>query len=462
MCSIDYNRGWTNIDHLIIILKDCKKKKDYPHLKSLFLMIPYYRDIIMGKGERDISYRIIYAWYQVFPVLALKAIHLLFFARFGTSIPIGSWCDVKYFCLLIEKISPLGLYDPLISVVVSIANRQLYIDLSSIDDCISNVCISNVSKWIPRESHHSDLFSIFVRDWFSLHYIDSAKKKLYRQIISRLSCINSGILSSGNLSIKAKTKMFMCDFVRSAIRCIHLDPMSEDVISINHKWNHMLRTFTNGPSGLPLVDIDISLSDEQLFNALGFACFIAQKMGLKRILLAGPSLLCVDISSCRGFVSIIALLWSHCELRGKSNLTSALYSIESGFDYDLSLRLFIFSNNFDVKSDNITLLQNIEVIFWNLSPSIQYAPFGSPAPDSARNEWSAIAGGTVTFHIEHVKRCNNDLSTIDIDNIIYMSGYSPNLMTPFLSFEKFSLEHLLHNQYPEWVDYFDLFIQNVM
>ena len=422
-----YNRGYTN--ELLDILIYHKKTKyiSSSDLRTLFLMIPYCRDIILGKGERDITYRMIYTWYQVFPVIALKAIHLLFPMRNGFP-PIGSWCDVKYFCLFIEKISPLGLYDPLIAVVVSIANRQLYIDLCLIDKCPIDKCpidnsISNVCKWIPRESHHSELFSIFVRDWFSLHYVDSGKKKLYRQIISRLSCLNNNDILTIDKPIDkpfVNSTRFIGEYVRSAIRCISID---SDVPYINENWNRMLRTFSVGPSGLPIVDIDISLSDEQLFHSLGFACLIAQKMGLKRILLAGPSLLCVDISDCDGFVSIISLLWSHCEIRGKSNLTLALSSIESGLDPDLSLRLFIFSNKFDY--DLSILVKKREIVLWNIST------FSTSVSD-------------------------------DEEAFIYMSGYSPNLMRPFFTSDKFSFERLLYTQYPEWVDYFDLFIENVL
>ena len=395
-------------------------EKIYSPLRTLFLMIPYCRDIILGKGERDITYHMIYTWYQVFPVLALKAIYLLFPMRNGFP-PIGSWCDVKYFCLFIEKISPLGLYDPLITVIVSIANRQLYADLLYIDGCSIDKSISNVSKWIPRESHHSELFSIFVRNWFSLHYVDSGKKKLYRQIISRLSSYSISYLDRPSVT------RFIGEYVRSALRCISFDHLHADVISINQQWNRLLLTFSVGPSGLAIVDIDISLSDEQLFHSLGFACFISEKMGLKRILLAGPSLVCVDISECDGFVSIISLLWSHCEIRGKSNVNVALSSIESGLDPDLSLRLFIFSNKFDFDwSMSFFTKQKREVVLWNLSP---------------------------TFSIpDHEK----------VDHFIYMSGYSLNLMTPFFSFDNFSLESLLHTQYPEWVDYFDLFIHNIV
>ena len=77
-----FNREWKAVDELIFCLRSYKRKmKDeqtIERLRTLFLMIPYCRDIYRGKGERDLSYRMIYAWYQVFPILTLKALHLWF------------------------------------------------------------------------------------------------------------------------------------------------------------------------------------------------------------------------------------------------------------------------------------------------------------------------------------------------------------------------------------------------
>ena len=101
----NFNRGWNNIDGFIKELQSYKNKSAYEYIKLPFLFIAYCRDIVRGKGERDLSYKLIYAFYQVFPILALKALHLLFLPREGIP-PVGSWGDLKYFCLCIEKISP--------------------------------------------------------------------------------------------------------------------------------------------------------------------------------------------------------------------------------------------------------------------------------------------------------------------------------------------------------------------
>jgi hypothetical protein len=77
-------------------LRSYKKNNDMARLKDFFVSIANCRDIYNGMGQRDLSYRMIYDLYQVFPVLAIKALYL----TVGTVV--GSWCDVKYFCLFIR------------------------------------------------------------------------------------------------------------------------------------------------------------------------------------------------------------------------------------------------------------------------------------------------------------------------------------------------------------------------
>ena len=172
------NRGWTDMDDFVRILrrlkKDLRNNKEgsVNDLRILYLMIPYCRDGIRGKGERDVSYRMIYAFYQVFPVLAIKAVHLLFRVRDGLPM-VGSWCDIKYFCIFVLRHSPLGSGDPLIAIMASIANK--------------NIDNTEVAKWIPRECRHPYLFSVFARDFFNIapgKVFSSVKKGLYRKRVS--------------------------------------------------------------------------------------------------------------------------------------------------------------------------------------------------------------------------------------------------------------------------------------
>lgn len=390
-----FNRGWTAVDDFIILLRRIKRKGLTSDLRTLYLMIPYCRDVFRGKGERDLSYRLIYAFYQVFPILAIKAIHLLFRVREGLPM-VGSWCDIKYFCVFIERNSPWGAKDPLIAIMASIANRN--IDVSA--------------KWIPRESHHPDLFSVFARDFTKSHkgILSSVKKGLYRKRVS------------SSPSSVGFSYWFMGKYVREAL---HLGTPTCEVLE--SRWRRLLKTFPHYKThGLPIVDLDINIPDDVLFNSIGFACLIAEKMGLKRIMLAGVVPIWIDVSRCDGFVGMVRVLWSHCEGRGVSRLGDAIDLVERGFEFifDRSLIVFIFSERFSFDRHSILSGKCIPV-FWNLG-----------IPD--------------------------DLYMDSDNNFIYMSGYASGLLMPFFDeicvdgFYKYVLEG-----YCEWCEYFDLFVSNI-
>ena len=48
-----------------------------PYLILLYKMIAQTRDIVYGKGERKLTYMMIYIWYKFYPTLAIYAIHRL-------------------------------------------------------------------------------------------------------------------------------------------------------------------------------------------------------------------------------------------------------------------------------------------------------------------------------------------------------------------------------------------------
>ena len=406
------NRGWMAMDSYIQLLRRCKYdiSKGAAELKTLYLMIPYCRDVIRGKGERDVAYRMIYAFYQVFPVLAIKALHLLFRVRDGLPM-VGSWCDIKYFCLFVERISPLGAADPLIAIMASIANK--------------NIDASCVAKWIPRECHHPELFSVFVRDFFHIssgRVFSSVKKGLYRKRIS-------GPKGPSNPS----GTWFMGKYVREALRLIK---GGEPVEAIEGRWRRLLKAFPCcNMYGLPVVDLDIGIPDDVLFHSIGFACFIAEKMGLKRIMLAGVVPTWVDVCRCSGFVEMVRVLWSYCHGRGVSRLGEAVELVEGGFKYvfDGSLIVFIFSERFSFDWRSLILCSRCVPVFWNMGNT-----FEIPVDLYVGPEEEAV-------------------------NFIYMSGYASGLLMPFFSLETRFCEFYMCilESYSEWVSYFDLFISNI-
>jgi hypothetical protein len=149
-------------------------------LEQLCCIIAYVRDIRYGKGERNLTYMMIFVLHQYFPVLALYLVQEIT----GYNKPsYGSWKDIPRLCEYIRNESEKKESDGFILSLIEMANRQLKRDLS-------NTPISNVAKWIPREKSKYGRwqFDIFTKSFFGLDIppTDGQRKK-YRKIISILN-----------------------------------------------------------------------------------------------------------------------------------------------------------------------------------------------------------------------------------------------------------------------------------
>ena len=131
----------------------------------LYKLIAYTRDIFVGKGERDLTYMMIYIWYKQFPILA---IHIL---QQTTKPLFGCWKDIKYFCNYVRENSPEKHKDPIIETCINILNQQLIKDLGE-SESESESEKSNVSKWIPREKSKKFgwLFHKCAMQWSKIMY----------------------------------------------------------------------------------------------------------------------------------------------------------------------------------------------------------------------------------------------------------------------------------------------------
>ena len=64
--------------------------------------------------------------------------------------------------------------------------------------------------------------------------------------------------------------------------------INELIFWIDHEWKIFMKTFPMGVhTGIAMVDLNLSISREALYNSVGFACLIAMKMNTNRILLSG-------------------------------------------------------------------------------------------------------------------------------------------------------------------------------
>lgn len=363
-------------------------------LRTLYSMIGYTRDIYSGRGERDLSYMMISVWYQYFPVLAIYAFSRFVFSKDSNN-SYGCWNDIKYFCKYIHKSSPKGWNDPLINIAVSFANRQLNKDIENREHS------SNVAKWIPKESKNRWLYEKFVTKWFDVYEKDptvydfSFQKKKYRNILSKHNReLNPDSLKTNRNIIRGihtgshytKTKnhsfgktffhdnIFIGTYIKTAVSLLeratdNADTMC-DMIWLNQKWSRLCASFENILSSFPLVNISREVSDENLFHALGFACLIASKSDVKRILLISNEPIWIDVSDCNDFCKMIERVWSFCEYRAHSIVSNTIDVLMKNIEYSnvCNFQMFVFSDNFEKEWRELHDIpgRKFSIVYWKL------------------------------------------------------------------------------------------------
>ena len=455
---------------LTLLLRSLKAKtgsiytNNSSYLKTLYCLIGYVRDIYFGHGERDLAYMMIYIWYKFYPVLAIYAFHQ--FVENGS--PYGCWNDIKYFCKFIARISDKGIDHPLIDVALSCANRQLLLDIDS------SICkgVSNVSKWIPRENKIEWLFEKLVVDWFSCHDVlhkylyFSHQKKMYRQMIVGLckrcvddkltiknifQCVSKGNCKSvitdtydksndGRLSY-FHDNVFIGTYIKTAVaiigsNCIDIDT-SVEAIWLNHKWCQMVASFFDNKcsGGIPVIDVSADISNESLYNAIGFACLVAIKSGLFRILLVSNKPIWIEFTNTDSICSIVNKIWSCCAYRSGSQFLVSFYFLMDALyknNVDTSIKFFIFSQRFLFDWNTIVMHfgNNCSFVFWNIG--------------------------------QDIPQLKTDFYMDDHKNILFVSGCNVALFAKFCSditvncgSYKFLLTSLHSDRYKSLADYFD-------
>ena len=183
-----------SLKNALFLSDDTEQINKYIHYYILlYKLIAYTRDIFVGKGERDLTYMMIYVWYTQFPILAIHILQQIVSQE--QQYPFGCWKDIKYFCNYVRENSPKQSEDPIIETCVNILNQQLIKDL----DLDESIIKSNVSKWIPREKSKKFgwLFHKCAMQWSQIIYPDyyykpsisfqNKVKREYRKNISNLN-----------------------------------------------------------------------------------------------------------------------------------------------------------------------------------------------------------------------------------------------------------------------------------
>ena len=123
----------------------------------LYKMIGYTRDVYYGKGEQDLTYMMIYVWYQYFPLPALHMLNMLphfLDIESKENLPYGSWKDMGRFCKFVRHFSKLGDKDPLIEHAIGLLNHQIDVDFrtwNEVCDAWESEC-KNPLKLVDRKS----------------------------------------------------------------------------------------------------------------------------------------------------------------------------------------------------------------------------------------------------------------------------------------------------------------------
>ena len=198
-------------------------------IKLLWIMIVETRDIENGKGERELTYMMLFVWYKHYPLLSIWMLKILFVGEvesqtepiretlettkelkefegevestketqlrrqtlksktkefgLGNDKIIGCWKDIKHFCHYIRNKSNKN--HPLIYNAIDIILNELY-------NVVFNNKFSNVAKLIPREkTKYNWLFCLIVKEWYrkmgSKPILNNKNKKKFRTIISNLN-----------------------------------------------------------------------------------------------------------------------------------------------------------------------------------------------------------------------------------------------------------------------------------
>jgi len=416
-----------------------------PHyyLILLYKLIAQTRDIQYGKGQRMCTYVMIHAWYLHYPLFAIFALKKMVYY--------GCWKDLNYFCeyiyertqnqdhpLIVESIAYINkqlfadINTPHISYLAKwiprenskfhwifnklVCNWFNLCDIPSEDvsyyygtyrKIISklnrglntieiNMCSNN---WENIEfqtlfKHQNALLNANRKNDIRHKYHNSidrniCSKKFKKSIDVYLQGAHVEHVFSSHYAIGFYVKEAFSILDNSTI--FNIDITNLKMAILNKKWKNIVSSIDvcYGYS-IPMVDVSYRMIEGDsmaLYNAIGFACLIAEKS------LVGKRILCMDyepkwiiLDSCLDFMSMISFI------RGS-------YNGNTNFDFEASMKMImdtmcnsqisnntiskikmvvfsnLFSENDRIQKYNIfetfpDLKEYPQMIYWNLSDKI--------------------------------------------------------------------------------------------
>jgi hypothetical protein len=367
------------VDVLRTLKTQIRQNRDYiKYLELFYRMIGQTRDISNGKGEHELSYMMILAFYDVFPTLSIYAIHRFCKPIYCIS-AVGSWRDIKYLCEHVRLYSYKKENHEIISICIKLMNSQLKSDLETWKFSVnagSRKHISNVAKWVPREKKKFNwLFEMLVIDWIRtnapymfenitdswISAITKAKRIYRKKVVSLNKILDTTEIKQCSqkideidpkniacyTSMKQRALIYtarfngpfepvrdnknhqnhypIAFFIKEAMRLIGTTDIYE-IELLNKQWTWFSKTIpTYGfENTLSILDVSFNMQKmdaESFYSAIGYAILIAERSNFgKRILAVDHQPTWINFNEGATFLSIVENICS--KLKSNMNTTS--------------------------------------------------------------------------------------------------------------------------------------------
>ena len=312
VCNFFYecNRGNRDVERKLYFLLWGVKGRERQYLSTLtvlYRLIGQTRDMVNGKGERDLAYMQIYVWYLCYPELAIHAFIHFFY---GHEHPWGSWKDINYFCDYVYRKTG-NQYHPLILEACGILICQLKYDETAKYPSLA-------AKWCPREKKKFDwLYNIIAFYYYprttqhtqkSFNWTKMSLRKTIATLNRRLKTVEIDMCARNwhgityrNIPSIAMTRYHQCFEKRApkkthqykqavlsrqttinGRRCSMYDliaaALKEDSEMIDLQWEEYTRQI-RPLNCIPIIDMSslVAMDPVRLYTAVGLGIIVSEK-----------------------------------------------------------------------------------------------------------------------------------------------------------------------------------------
>ena len=314
-----------------------------PAVSLICQLILYTRNAQRGKGERTLTYAMMYAMYAYSPSIVLRMLtHLVYNTHAQEDhLPTGGWVDARRLAEYVYSRTDGNVAHPIIQHAIYMINNHLYMDKQLATWSDAAYYLSAVSRWIPRETSASEwLFCQLAHDWcarytpYCLPRVASSEqravrkyKRDYRQLVSRLSAMAPP---------RDKRIQGLGDFVAEA-RALLRQPDAHQTANLNRRWADAVAS-RRGIVGnvLPVLDISRGVEGNALLSAIGVVCLLLETTTLdKRVLAIDQTPTWLVVPANATFVETVGLLFDAVKRFGRTipRIDRGLHVLDSSFVY---------------------------------------------------------------------------------------------------------------------------------